>query len=241
MDQFRTPIWRWFDEDADTSVVGADRIRYGKIKYTWDPGYQAAKKKTKKDRAVTAVSRTEFSTPSTSTSTRKRQPKHNHTTTTFTELPDVENEEKLVLDINQALKNADHNTTDQASRYDLMNENVPMLEYELDHKDLYVHEYEMHPVESYGCHVVPGPKPLLSAVIAVCFVGTCSAGELVAYDQCDAEMAVENSGYPAMKYLLILLSVYSAILAIPFVFHAWQLLSTTRGPKTAAENGSREK
>ena len=135
----------------------ADRIRHGSIKYTWDPTYQAAKKKTAAEREK---SRNEFSTQlhnTTNTTTSEPQPtslEHNAVKVGATP-QDLDNHEAEMNDApvetyeTEAFDTTEHDATlntNEASEYDQHSPN----EYQTD--ETFESANVQSPVEAYSSH-----------------------------------------------------------------------------------------
>ena len=147
----------------------ADRLRHGRIKFTWDPQYQASKKKTKEEREK---SRTEFSTPTTTTTSNFKNPKPTRSTMEETEdsemhehrPEDYQREPALTFeepfdDLSESImvsQNPEAFSNEEVTQNDLLLVEPQVLENSLETEELYVEKNAKTLVESYASHVGRG-------------------------------------------------------------------------------------
>ena len=157
----------------------ADRLRHGSIKYTWDPTYQASKKKSAQERAE---SRNQFSKQLNNTNSQ-----HN-TTTTHAVNVGAKNStfEKITeeLDMTENLEphvEAFETEPTEAFVNDQHSQNDTAVEENFDHENFQA------PVETYASH--GGGSLLLRYVLLVTMVQSTAASDLFSGNQCSLEDA----------------------------------------------------
>ena len=183
----------------------ADRIRHGAIKFTFDPGYTASKKKTAAQRAK---SRNEFTT-----TTNHNQPSHNH---------NAANEDVPVYNMSPVSNAVDENDlipeNNMVPEDAIVSENVEISEYTMMAEYAAVSE-ETFARPSHGAR--PIFQFLLAAVLPMISGGTdlvpfgsglesrqCEAAEEFAYHRAD------KSWWPLLVSFAVFLALLSGIISL---------------------------
>ena len=187
----------------------ADRMRYGSIKFTWDPEYQASKKKTAAEREK---SRTEFSTTLQSTTTSPTTTQHHdrdddgeHDGTTPDETVHATNE----LVPNLTFENAQLPENAQLTAEIFETEEIFQTE------ETYVPTNAQVPVESYAMSHGGGCSSLIKYVLATALMSTADASVLETVGQCQSEDAPLVT--PSFPWLPAVLALTGMMLS--FLFH----------------------
>ena len=176
----------------------ADRLRHGSIKYTWDPTYQASKKKSAQERAE---SRNQFSKQLNNTNSQ-----HN-TTTTHAVNVGAKNStfEKITeeLDMTENLEphvEAFETEPTEAFVNDQHSQNDTAFEENFDHENFQA------PVETYASH--GGGSLLLRYVLLVTMVQSTAASDLFSGNQCSLEDAPIEFSETDDIYLFLAFGVF---------------------------------
>ena len=210
----------------------ADRVRHHKVKFTWDPDYVAAKKKSASARAE---SRMEFTTTSSSTTTTTLlQPKTKCLRSVRKETherrnEDVMGEDAMMYENPEAITNdlpMDENLVteiEQRPENDLALENTELAAETFVHEneeivDLpYVQPYVMPTVETFASHVGPCIK-----YVMMCCVAAVAKAEPA--DQCSLEETpLQEDGDTGDWFLLAVLFVWLLTLLLAYLLGRWHL------------------
>ena len=176
----------------------ADRLRHGSIKYTWDPTYQASKKKSAQERAE---SRNQFSKQLNNTNSQ-----HNTTTTHAVNVGAKDSTfEKITEELDMTENLESHVETfetepTEAFVNDQHSQNDTAFEENFDHEKFQA------PVETYASH--GGGSLLLRYVLLVTMVQSTAASDVFSGKQCSLEDAPIEFSETDDIYLFLAFGVF---------------------------------